>query len=370
MCAEKSRGRPRTLAIRQIAGAVAILGFASAAVAATAPAARAAGHGSGSTSTTPADSTSRATFSIAPATPHHADQRPNLSFGVTPGATQADHVAVLNFSVKPLSLQVYATDAVNTASGGFGLLPATATPTGAGAWITIPKRDATVRVPAKHGHTPGYVIVPITLRVPDNASPGDHIGGVIASLRTIGRNKTGENVVLLQRVATRLFVRVAGTLKPGLSVTNVHTTYHGARNPFGPGRATVGYVIRNTGNVELGVRPGVKVSGWFGASRSAAAPAIPLLLPGGAVHESASISRVWPEIRLDTTVTATPINLRNDADPTLSPVSASGGTWAIPWTLLALIVVVVAIVVGAVLRVRRRARRDDPKAPRRERVTA
>jgi hypothetical protein len=317
-----------------------------------------------------AASGARVTFGIQPAGRHHPDARPHFAFGATPGATLTDHVAVLNFSTKPLSLQLYATDAVNTSNGGFGLLPAASMPIGAGAWITLPKRAATVHVPAKTAKAPGQVIVPFVLKVPDKATPGDHVGGIVASLRTVGRNPSGQDVVLEQRVGTRVFIRVSGTLAPKLTLTDLHASYQGTANPFGQGSATVSYQVNNTGNVELALDQGVSVKGLFGSSQQVAVAAVPLLLPGDSIHETAHLPGVWPQFLVRATVTAKPLAATGDADPHLTSVTASTRFWAVPSSLIALLIlVIVAVRFGYVLRRRRRAAGSiSPRSP--ERVAA
>src|SRR6478609_5897560 len=71
-------------------------------------------------------SKSRVTFGVQPATARSRDARPALVYGATAGASLRDHVAVLNYSSKPVVLRVYAADALNTDTGGFGLQPAAA----------------------------------------------------------------------------------------------------------------------------------------------------------------------------------------------------------------------------------------------------
>jgi hypothetical protein len=315
-------------------------------------------------------SKARVTFGVEPANGHKPDSRPHFSFGVTPGASLSDHVAVLNYSAKPLSLQLYATDAVNTSNGGFGLLPATTKPVGAGAWIALPSGTATVKVPAQTAKHPGEVIVPFVLKVPTNASPGDHVGGIVASLRTVGQNSSGDNVILEQRVATRLFIRVAGTLAPKLTLTDLHAKYHGTLNPFGRGRVTVSYQVNNTGNLEVALNQGVTVSGLFGASRQVALAGVPLLLPGDSLHETAQLAGVWPQFRVRVKVAAQPLPVAGDADPHLQAVTASTSLVAVPWSLVVLVVLILAAVVVAYRARKRRAAQPDRPNPIAERVSA
>jgi hypothetical protein len=297
------------------------------------------------------------TFGVEPASAHAIDSRPYFSFGATPGAFVTDHVALVNYSTQPLLLQLYATDAVETANGGFGLLRVGQRPAGVGTWVSFPSRFASDTVPPRTAHAPGQVIVPITLRVPDRTTPGDHVGGIVAALRTVGINKSGQRVILVLRVATRVFVRVAGALHPAVAITDLHATYNGTANPFGQGSVAVSYTVQNTGNVDLALAgQTVAISGLFGGERNVKLPAIGLLLTGSSLHESEAIGGVWPQLFANATVTARPFAPAGFSAPPLAPVSASTWTWAIPWSLLGLILVVIALAV-ALLVFRLRARR-------------
>jgi hypothetical protein len=315
----------------------------------------------------------RVTFGVEPASARGADGRPYFSFGVTPGAIVFDHAAVLNYSSIPLSLQLYATDAIETSQGGFGLLPASARPTGAGSWISLPPRFATVRVPAESAKSPGQVVVPFVVRVPDHAAPGDHAGGVVVSLRTVGTNASGQQVILLQRVGSRVFIQVAGALAPKLAVTDLHASYEGTLDPVGKGRAKVSYLLRNTGNVDLAVDQSVAVSGWLGGKRQVAVAKVLFLLPGASLPERVDIPGVWPQFLLHATVSARPMAAAGITETArMLPLTTSTSLWAIPWPLLALIaLVVLAGYLAHRARSRARARRlARPLASRPQVVTA
>jgi hypothetical protein len=301
----------------------------------------------------------RVTFGVQPATAKHPDSRPNLSYGVTPGSTVRDHVAILNFSSSRLTLSVYATDAINTNGGGFGLLPGGKRPKDAGAWTTVAGRPAggsvTVHVPARRTSGAGFVLLPVVVHVPAGAEPGDHVGGVVAVLSTVGANSQGTKVRLNQRVATRLFVRVSGRAKPALAIERLTATYHPGGLTLGKGKVTVAYSVHNTGNVSLGARQSVHVSGLFGSAGSApAVPEIPLLLPGASVHESVDVRGVLPLVRLSAKVTLHPTHPVGAVDPGLpTQIVASTSFWAMPWALL--ILILAAIVAGGWWWRRRRA---------------
>lgn len=302
------------------------------------------------------------TFGIEPASATGPDGRPNFSFGVTPGGVLDDYAAVVNYSSQPLSLQVYATDGIETSSGGFGLLTAGTKPTGVGSWITIPPGDATVNVPPESSGAPGHVVVPLTVHVPANAAPGDHVGGLVASLQTVGTNASGQSVVLDQRVGSRVFVSVSGPVEPGLSVTELGASYLGTVDPVGKGSVEVRYVIRNTGNEDLAVSQSVAVSQIIGSTGHAKVPGISLLLPGASVTEHAVVTGLWPQFLLQAKVTAAG---RPPAGSGAKPVAAtaSTGVWAVPWAAIA---VIVLVVLAAFLfrRFRRRARSRPKVGPR------
>lgn len=323
--------------------------------------------GTPSTITPGATSGGRVTFGIEPASATGPDGRPNFSFGVTPGGVLDDYAAVVNYSSQPLSLQVYATDAIETSTGGFGLLTAATKPTGVGTWISIPSGDATVDVPPEASGSPGHVVIPLSLHVPADASPGDHVGGIVASLQTVGTNSSGQSVVLDQRIGSRVFVTVAGPAKPGLAVEDVGASYEGTINPFGKGKVDVSYVVRNTGNEDLEVTQSVAVSQLFVSDGHAKVRSIPLLLPGASVTEHAVVTGLWPQFLLQATVTAVGHPPAGSGAKTVT-ATGSATVWAIPWPLIALVVLVL-LLAYAIRRLRRRARaRSSATPPSEDRV--
>src|SRR5262249_23454429 len=225
---------------------------------------------------------------VQPAGPAKPDARPRFSYSVTPGATLVDHLAVRNYSPGPLRLQVYASDAFNTPDGGFDLLTAGKRSIGVGAWVV--SDVAQVVVPGR-----GTTIVPFQLAVPANATPGDHVGGIVASLRTIRTAGNGKKVAIEDRVGARVYLRVAGQLHGALGVEGLRADYDGTVNPFGRGQVTVSYQIHNVGNLRLSGHQTVRVTGWFGqAALATGLPEVPELLPGGSMRVSVVVPKVFP----------------------------------------------------------------------------
>jgi hypothetical protein len=305
---------------------------------------------------TTASTGGRVTFGVEPASANGPDGRSSFSLGATPGAVVEDDVAVVNYSTVPLSLQLYATDAINISGGGLGLPPPTSRPTGVGTWISLPAASSTVEVGPESAGQPGFTVVPVLVRVPTDASPGDHVGAVVASLQSAGKGKSGQRIVLDQRVASRMYIQVAGPLRPQLTLTDLDTTYDGVLNPFGAGQVKVDYLVKNTGNVNLAVDQSLTSSPLIGSDRQITMPKIPLLLPGDSVHESVVVTGVWPQFLVHDSVTAQARELGQAVATAPIVVTAGSETWAIPWPLIVIVLVVLGLLFIVIHRRRRRRR--------------
>ncbi len=290
------------------------------------------------------------TWGTDPADNEVGTGRPNFSYDAQPGGTLRDAIDVVNRSDRPLELRIYASDAFTTDSGVLDLLPAGEESVDVGAWITVDEDALTVAA----GET---VTVPFTLTVPDDATPGDHAGGIVTSLVT---PETDNQVSVDRRIGSRVMIRVAGELTPLLAVTDVQVTYDGSVNPFASGTAQVSYTVTNTGNVRLAARQTVAVGGPFGLlTQTASPPELPELLPGDSLRVSADVAAVWPTVRLTAEVTLAPYATSGELPVPVAEASGSGTAWAMPWGLFLLLAVTAALAgLAVVLRRRRRAAVD------------
>ncbi|MGW7027494.1 WxL protein peptidoglycan domain-containing protein [Streptomyces xanthophaeus] len=271
------------------------------------------------------------------------------------GTTVSDSVTLLNSSDQELTFQVFATDAVNTRSGGaFALLPVETAPKDVGTWISLPPEAAgTVTVPAK-----GRKDIPFTVKVPADATPGDHVGGIVALGTAVeGVQKEGKVQVGVKRsVGARLYFRVPGPLTPGLSVEDVRVSRSAPLLPWvREARATVSYALVNRGNVVVEPELTVSAEGLFGR-RVLDRPARELklvLLPGQRVE----LTEPWPDAPQLDWVTVR-ITAGASAHPDL--VSSSEADFvAVPWPAAG----AVLVLAGAALAwrtLRRRRRRTPP----------
>lgn len=290
-------------------------------------------------------------WAIRTAANRFGDGRQNYSYTLAPGGSLRDAIVITNHGTAPITLAVYAADGFTTDGGQLDLLRTDQESTGVGAWVR-PARGTVTVAPEKS------VSVPFRLTLPDNATPGDHLGGIITSLTQEG-SSGGINVD--RRLAMRIRLRVSGDLKPQLSVEDLRVSYDGTANPAGAGGATVDYTIRNTGNAILAARQDVSVAGPFGWLRTSADDVAdtPELLPGEEWHVSVPVDDVRPTGRISARVRLTPL-LTDAAGSvnTLDQVEATTHAWALPWTLVLAILLLVAAAAGWLLRVRRRRAAD------------
>ncbi|XVU28540.1 WxL protein peptidoglycan domain-containing protein [Actinoplanes sp. CA-054009] len=285
------------------------------------------------------------TWSVRPTPIAGQPDRPNFTYDLRPGQTVKDSIRVRNYGDEPLSLSVYASDALTTSSGALDLLPAGAEPVDVGKWITLERRN--IEVPAQK-----FVDVPFAMTVPGKAESGDHTGGIVTSY--VSRETEGRAVTVDRRLGTRMYVRVSGPLQPQLDVSGLTMSYAGNLNPFGPGRLRVTYTVTNTGNVRMGAEQVVTTSFPGGETTL---PPMPELLPGDKLTFRAEVGGVWPTVRTKAEVRLRMVPTR-PGDVFDAPVVAVGGSaWTPPLPQLVVLLTVVLTLVLA--RWRRRRRRSS-----------
>ncbi|MEU8280367.1 hypothetical protein AB0C08_39355, partial [Microbispora bryophytorum] len=245
-----------------------------------------------------------------------------------PGGQQVtEHIAVINRSTQPVDFAIDANDGYLTAKGYFDMRPSDATPVDGGSWITVPDK-----VTIAAGAT---AVVPVTVAIPQNATPGDHPAGVTASLDTISGQVRVQN-----RVGVRLNIRVNGNYAAKVAVSDIHTTYTWSWNPFTPGTLDVTYTLANTGNVRLAPDSRIQTSTLAGQNNwdDTSAAKAREIMPGGKRTFTAHLTGTWPLGPIDTTIMAIPSPAGKPLPGvTAERIAIDTTLWAIPWPQLALL---------------------------------
>jgi hypothetical protein len=288
-------------------------------------------------------------WAVAPAgsdDPSQPGNRPYLSYTAAGGSSVTDAITVYNYGNVPQTFRIYAADAFNTEDGSFDVLAGDDPSVDAGSWVKIPQENLTL-APRQQA------TIPISIDIPADASPGDHVAAILASSRAEGTGADGKVIALDRRTGTRLYIRVAGPVEPKLTIEGVSVSYSPSLNPLG-GSATVTYTVANRGNVRLGGTSSVTVGGPFGLfGKDGPTQELAELLPGESVTYTTTLDGVPATIVTSAEVRLDPSAAAGDED-TLADESQGALGMAIPWTLLALLVIG-----GLILFAWRRYRRHD-----------
>ncbi|MFD7867524.1 WxL protein peptidoglycan domain-containing protein [Streptomyces sp. NPDC059783] len=298
----------------------------------------------------PAGAADNGSFSVFPATADTGG-RPYFYLSADPGATLTDKVTVTNKTGTAMTFRLYAADAYNTArDGGFAVRAQNEKQRSVGAWARAARDRVTVK---PHGS----VTVPVTIRVPEDAEPGDHPGAVVALDERIDPADEGAVAVGIRKaVGARIYLRVNGPTVPALSVEDVRVEHSQPLVPgTGASRAVISYTLRNRGNVTLSPKVALRAEGLFGRTLLARdLTRIPSeLLPRQEVRlteEWAGAPQLeWGEIRL----TASARDTRE---------SAAVSYFALPWLVAGVLLVVLGGGAALWIRARRGRRAAAPAA--------
>ena len=205
---------------------------------------------------------------------------------------------------------------------------ASARAAGVGAWVHLQEQAVTV--------DPGATLtVPFVVTPPRGAAAGDHVGGIVTTRAAGAARGPADPAAGLRRAEAgaggeRRARRLRREREPGRLRRRdrvVHRAQHGQHDPE-----------RAPGGVGRGAARGLA------PRRRPASADTPALPPGTSWTVSAPVRDVAPALRVRASVKVTPLLV--DAAGSTSPlraVSASGGTWALPWTLLVALILLVGL---------------------------
>ncbi|MBQ1051186.1 hypothetical protein KBX50_22275 [Micromonospora sp. C51] len=291
----------------------------------------------------PTDAT--VTWAVQPADARGPDGRRWIEHTLDPGTVLTEHLAVRNFGDAPVVFALQAADGYLTDKGRFNMLTSGQESVDGGTWITLPE---TVTVGAKQ-----TTVVPFTITVPPDATPGDHPAGVAATVTS-----TGGTVAVQSRVGFRVMLRASGTVTATVAVEDLSVRYERSWNPFAPGDVHLTFTAQNSGNVAVTGDGVVRVGELFGLAGRSVSTEVPELLPGDGRQVEAHVGGIWGLGRLATTVEVTPTVVSGDpAGAEVRPTTITVTAWTLPWPQLVLGVLIGTLLVGWRTVTRRRRRK-------------
>lgn len=225
-------------------------------------------------------------------------------FLLRPGQSATEKALIVNTSRVRETVTVYARDLLFSDNGSPQVSDGAQTDVGAWTSVSTPWVSIGPR---------GRAVVGFVVRVPRGALPGDHIGVLVvqSAPQADGRD------LLIERVATRLYVTVPGHALPGMALGPPRRQI---RNPLWPSSALVGVVLRNTGQIRLA--PRVSVGGRPATGSS-------LLLARSAELYTAVVHLNWWGGPAAIVVRA--------AAPGLRPQTRVIHFWVVNWVLIAVV---------------------------------
>jgi dihydroorotate dehydrogenase (fumarate) len=272
--------------------------------------------------------------------------RTRFSYKADPGQKVSDQVKVSNVGTTTLEVTVFASDAYNDDNGDFALKATSDKSTGAAAWTAFDGKPQ-LKLTLGRGESK---VVPFTVTIPKDATPGDHAAGVLASATSPGQ------VAIERRIADRMYVRVSGKLQPALTISSFGATHHSGINPLA-GSVSVAATITNTGNVALEGVSTLTATAWFGLSvGQLSRKELSEILPGNTVTVNFEITGV-PQVGFVNVKMLLQSGISGDApDPGPLPVfQRETFVTAIPWVVVG----VIALLIGGFFFLRWRRQRNQ-----------
>ncbi|BCJ59693.1 DUF916 domain-containing protein [Micromonospora endophytica] len=285
------------------------------------------------------------TWSVQPADQNGPDGRRWIERTLDPGQVVTEHLAVRNFSDSTVVFSLKTADGYLTDKGRFNMLPSNERSVDGGTWITVQEK---VSVGPKQ-----TTVVPFTITVPADASPGDHPAGIAATVTS-----SGGTVAVESRVGFRVMLRASGTITASMTIDDLTATYTPSWNPFASGTVKIGWTATNTGNVSMTGAGRTSVAELFGLVERDTPTEVEEMLRGGNRTVETRVGGVWGLGPVRTTVEVTPAVLGGDATGAeIRTASATVTTWALPWAQLILVLLLGALAFAARTVVRRRRQR-------------
>lgn len=301
---------------------------------------------------------------------------------LSPGDTRQIDVEIHNTGTAAGRVSIYTANVTTRVNGGVAAGLAEETTSGPSLWLDLVEETVSLEAAATVTKT-------LTIRVPDDAAPGEHMMSIVvqeASDNVNTDSASGVELKTVSRQALPILITLPGTITPALNLGSVEHTVAG-------GRSVVVFTASNTGNVRIRPTGDVTIadnngnelarttvqyaSVYAGTNTTLEVPLDFLLEPGDytanlqlddSTHNSTFESGPLP-LRIEQSDVAAAKNSQGtgSTNGTEAPTAVETEVVGIPtWTLL--VAIPVAIVAGVVIalgtvQLSRRRARPDVDAP-------
>ena len=200
-----------------------------------------------------------------------------FSHELAPGAVLTDEALVINSGDAAVTLKLYAADGITAVNGGTAFARQGQEPTGVNRWLSLSVTEIAL--------APGEeMVVPFTITVPSNASPGQHLAGLVVAAPPIGEappSGEGEGqfaAMVVQQAAVAVVIDVPGPRVAALEITGTCLKEQGDLG------ATFVVAVRNTGNIFLKGEGSLLITDRNGEELASNPLKLETVLPGDATR--------------------------------------------------------------------------------------
>jgi hypothetical protein len=217
--------------------------------------------------------------------------------------------------------------------------------TGVGTWIDTHLGSA---VYGLDGST--KVTLNFSVTVPQNATPGDHAGGIEAlNVTPVAQPTNGPAHFIIHRgIGVAVFIRVAGPVSATAAVNDIAVKSSVPALGFGRRTANVSFQLENTGNTILTGQATATVTDLFGRTVKTFRPVgVQPFVPGDRFTIQEPTWNNLPFIGPETVhVTFT--------SPGMREATGDSTFWIFPWLLVLLILLILGLVIWRIIAWRRK----------------
>jgi hypothetical protein len=245
-------------------------------------------------------------------------------YNINKGENYQDKVVVENTGDITMSVKIYPVDGLTTTDGAFALENEDEEKNDIGAWVTLSKNEVTLEPNQQE-------IIDFTFTVPAEASPGEHIGGIIMEDKQL---LEGNQLNVKTRVGVRIYETVPGEIvkKVAIGPITAKSKFNSPWSFFYQHNFT--YNLINEGNVQISPDVATKItSPLFGEVISDNQKISGTIFPGKTIDFNFDPKSTLYAGPYTLTVTS---NIENQ-----NPVQKNMTFWVIPWKLCLIIVVIV-----------------------------